>query len=79
MMTVEDMNKMKGKNSVAFTAFFILRTELNNANAKMLMSLSVSPLHAAPQFQYFNKVAELKKALQLRGLSIDGLKAELQQ
>jgi hypothetical protein len=36
-------------------------------------------LRAAPQFQYFIKVAELKKALQLRGLSVDGLKAELQK
>ena len=37
------------------------------------------PLHAALQIQYLIKVAELKKALQLRGLSVDGLKAELQQ
>jgi len=37
------------------------------------------PLHAALQFQYLIKVAELKKALQLHGLSVDSLKAELQQ
>jgi len=36
-------------------------------------------LHAALQIQYLIKVTELKKALQLRGLSVDGLKAELQQ
>jgi hypothetical protein len=36
-------------------------------------------LHAALQNQYLIKVAEIKKALQLRGLSVDGLKAELQQ
>jgi len=36
-------------------------------------------LHTALQFQYLIKVAELKKALQLCGLSVDGLKAELQQ
>jgi len=38
-----------------------------------------TPLHAALQNQYLIKVAEIKKALQLRGLSVDGLKAELQQ
>jgi hypothetical protein len=32
-----------------------------------------------PQFQHFIKVAELNKALQLRVLSVDGLKADLQE
>ena len=36
-------------------------------------------MHTALQNQYLIKVAEIKKALQLRGLSVDGLKAELQQ
>jgi hypothetical protein len=37
-------------------------------------------MHAALlQNQYLITVAEIKKALQLRGLSVDGLKAELQQ
>jgi hypothetical protein len=38
-----------------------------------------TPLHAALQNQYLIKVAEIKKVLQLRGLSINGLKAKLQQ
>ena len=37
-------------------------------------------MHAALlQNQYLITVAEIKKALQLHGLSVDGLKAELQQ
>jgi hypothetical protein len=53
MMTVEDVNKMNGKNSVAFTASFFFRNELTNAanNAKMLTTLSFSPLQTTPQRQ----------------------------
>jgi hypothetical protein len=39
----------------------------------------LTSLFFPPQFQHFVKVAELKKALQLRGLSVDGLKADLQE
>jgi hypothetical protein len=76
MMTVEeDVNKMKGKNSVRFIhCLLFLRNEFTNTIAKML-----TPLFFPPQFQHFIKVAELKKALQLRGLSVDGLKADLQE
>ena len=76
MMTVEeDVNKMKGKNSVRFIhCLLFLRNEFTNTVAKILTSLFFPP-----QFQHFIKVAELKKALQLRGLSVDGLKADLQE
>jgi hypothetical protein len=39
----------------------------------------LSPSHVAPQFQHFIEVAQLKKALQMRGVSVNGLKADLQQ
>jgi hypothetical protein len=39
----------------------------------------LTSLFFAPQFQHFIKVTQLKKALQLRGLSVDGLKADLQE
>jgi hypothetical protein len=75
MMTVEDVNKMKGKNSVRFIhCLLFLRNEFTNTVAKILTSLLFPP-----QFQHFIKVAELKKALQLRGLSVDGFKADLQE
>jgi hypothetical protein len=75
MMAVEDVNKMKGKNSVRFIhCLLFLRNEFTNTVAKILTSLFFPP-----QFQHFNKVAELKKALQLRGLSVDGFKADLQE
>ena len=75
MMAVEDLNKMKGKNSVRFIhSLLFLRNEFTNTIAKMLTSLFFPP-----QFQHFIKVAELKKALQLRGLSVDGFKADLQE
>ncbi len=51
-----------------------LRNEFTNTVAKILTSLFFPP-----QFQHFIKVAELKKALQLRGLSVDGFKADLQE
>jgi len=75
MMAVEDVNKMKGKNSVRFIhCLLFLRNEFTNTVAKILTSLFFPP-----QFQHFIKVAELKKALQLRGLSVDGFKAALQE
>jgi hypothetical protein len=75
MMAVEDVNKMKGKNSVRFVhCLLFLRNEFTNTVAKILTSLFFPP-----QFQHFIKVAELKKALQLRGLSVDGFKADLQE
>ena len=75
MMAVEDVNKMKGKNSVRFIhCLLFLRNEFTNTVAKILTSLFFQP-----QFQHFIKVAELKKALQLRGLSVDGFKADLQE
>jgi hypothetical protein len=75
MMAVEDVNKMKGKNSVRFIhCLLFLRNEFTNTVAKILTSLLFPP-----QFQHFIKVAELKKALQLRGLSVDGFKADLQE
>ena len=70
---------MKGKNCVTFTASFILQQEFTNAIARCSHIYPFTPLHAALQNQYLIKVAEIKKALQLRGLSVDGLKAELQQ
>jgi len=79
MMTVEEVDKMKGKNCVTFTASFILQQEFTNAIARCSCIYPFTPLHAALQNQYLIKVAEIKKALQLRGLSVDGLKAELQQ
>ncbi len=75
MMAVEDVNKMKGKNSVRFIhCLLFLRNEFTNTVAKILTSLFFPP-----QFQHFIKVAELKKALQLCGLSVDGFKADLQE
>jgi len=43
-MTVEEVDKMKGKNSVRFTASFILQQEFTNAIATMLTHLSFSRL-----------------------------------
>ena len=73
-MTEEDVNKYTGKSSLALHASFILRKEFTDALAIML---TYYPFHI--QLQNFIKVIELKKALQLRGLSVTGLKNELQQ
>ena len=73
-MTEEDVNKYTGKSSLALHASFILRKEITDALAIML---TYYPFHI--QLQNFIKVIELKKALQLRGLSVTGLKTELQQ
>ncbi len=57
MMAVEDVNKMKGKNSVRFIhCLLFLRNEFTNTVAKILTSLFFPP-----QFQHFIKVADLKK------------------